>query len=157
MPINVTENDKKIETLVHNFVCQKVDRFKSLEWVHNSKDLEVFDFDGFYFGKPRCRLDVKTLYCDKDKYEGNIFSIDKYNDFVKNNALLEYYIAYYYPYQKYVRLYDLDKATIDTGFVRVYHKRELQEERDKVAFIRSADKVEFFDVELDTSTLIDAR
>ncbi len=142
MPLNVTDKDKAIEYLVLQKAIPQYDKFKYIDWRHNTDDTEVFDFDGAYLGCHRIRADVKALYCEMDKYKGNIMSIEKYEDFVANAHLLDYYLIYYYPLNKVCRIIDLSKAEFAIRDITIFHKREKVNKECTVAFVNSADKIQ---------------
>lgn len=142
MPTNVTEDDKRLEALVMGKASELFGVFHGVDWTHNLEDTAVFDFDGFYLGTHRYRADVKVIYCDKDKYDSNIMSMEKYEDFAENGHLYEYYLLYYYPSNSIIRIYDLHRAEFSIRDIKIFHKRENVYKDCRVAFIRSADKIQ---------------
>lgn len=145
MPTNVTDRDKIIESLVMAKAVVIFDPFRYTVWNHNLDDTGVFDFDGFYLDHHKSRVDVKALEGDKDKYRSNIMSVEKYEDYVANGHILDYYLVYYYPENRVCRIYDLHRCEFAVRDIQIFHKREKIYKDCTVAFISSADKFEFKD------------
>lgn len=139
MTLNVTEHDIRIERLVMAKVKDRYKPFKHMRFKHNvDDDAALYDFYGYYLGVHRISVDVKAIYTDPNKYDSNIVSLDKWQEFIDNNTRIDFYVVYYYPDHDHIKIYDLGKCySAGVGFANIYHKRQKQSRRDRVAYLNS--------------------
>lgn len=139
--LNVTAQDLQNEIAVATKL-KKVWFPNGADFLHNgSNSVATFDFDLIARDRWLGKFDVKFLYSMPFQYDENIFSIEKYQDYINRPKPSSYLMVYYYPQADFLRVYNLDKCEIAERQITIWHKRELVHKLCTVKTLKVAQKL----------------